>query len=278
MKKCIYCGKEYPDEAERCAIDGHLLAWEAASSLAPQRIAVSAPPIPEPSKSALTERQLELVEVVLVCVISFGGSILSSTFVFLGGVHHWQGAFPWVVQSVREGSCLGLLWYLLRRRGKTFQDLGLAWRWRDFGWALVLIAAAGAAFRVVYVICHASGLTSFGLHGSAHSVGRILFGGGIFVSTFLFQFINPFFEELIVRAYLMTEVKRFTNSATKAVLVSTLLQTSYHFYQGGAAAIADSSVFLIFSVYYAKTNRIAPVILAHLYSDVAGTLEYWIWS
>ena len=112
--------------------------------------------------------------------------------------------------------------------------------------------------------------------GSFHNVGQYLFGSGIFFTTILFQFINPFFEELIVRAYLMTEVRRLTNSVTKAVLISTVLQASYHFYQGGPAAIAHGAEFLILAIYYAKTNRITPIILAHLYADVGGTLEYWL--
>jgi len=73
----------------------------------------------------------------------------------------------------------------------------------------------------------------------------------------------------------MTEVKHLTNSITKAVIISTLLQTSYHFYQGVPAALSDGVMFLIFSVYYAKTNRITPLILAHLYMDVGATLHYW---
>jgi membrane protease YdiL (CAAX protease family) len=106
------------------------------------------------------------------------------------------------------------------------------------------------------------------------SVGHILFGGGVFFTTILFQFLNPIFEELIVRAYLMTEIKALTGSASKAILASTLLQMSYHFYQGAPVAFAHGATFLLWSIYYAKTNRIAPIILAHLYSDVSGTLWY----
>ena len=87
-----------------------------------------------------------------------------------------------------------------------------------------------------------------------------------------------FFEELIARAYLMTRLKRLTNSVTAAVLISTVLQTSYHFYQGGVRALSYVAVFLIFSIYYAKTNRVWPIILAHLYMDVGATVEYWLRS
>ncbi len=66
----------------------------------------------------------------------------------------------------------------------------------------------------------------------------------------------------------MTEVKWLTNSTELAIIVSTVLQTSYHFYQGVPAALSYVATFLIFSIFYAKTNRILPTIIAHLFSDV----------
>ena len=79
---------------------------------------------------------------------------------------------------------------------------------------------------------------------------------------------------MIARAYMMTEVKELTNSVATAIIVSTVLQTSYHLYQGVPAALGHGATFLLFSIYYAKTNRLAPIIVAHLYSDVGGTLFY----
>jgi membrane protease YdiL (CAAX protease family) len=50
------------------------------------------------------------------------------------------------------------------------------------------------------------------------------------------------------------------------------LQTSYHFYQGTFAAIAYIPVFLVFAVYYQRTQRVLPVLLAHMVWDIAATL------
>jgi membrane protease YdiL (CAAX protease family) len=74
----------------------------------------------------------------------------------------------------------------------------------------------------------------------------------------------------------ITEVRALSNSATKAIICSTLLQTSYHLYQGTPMAVGEGATFLIFSIYYAKTNRIVPIILAHLYADVGGTVWYLV--
>ncbi len=107
-------------------------------------------------------------------------------------------------------------------------------------------------------------------------MGGILFGGGISIATLLFVCLNPFFEELIVRAYVITEVKQLTGSAAKAVLLSTALQTSYHLYPGAPMAFSIGAAFLVVSIYYSKTGRITPVILAHLYFDLGTTLWFAI--
>ena len=104
----------------------------------------------------------------------------------------------------------------------------------------------------------------------------MLFGAGVPLAAIVFQLINPFFEELIARAYVMTKVRLLTNSVSKAVIASTLLQMSYHFYQGAPMAFSEGAGFLVFSIYYAKTNRITPIILAHLYEDLWGTLAFML--
>jgi len=233
------------------------------------------PPLP---RAVWTDRQIRIFELFLICTIAFGSSILFSFASIFGYIYHspTQGALSWSARILLQASVLGLLWYILLRRGKTFSDLGMTWTGKDFGWSLIIYFLASYSHHAFYQILYFSGLTAINLKTTSEHVGQFLFGGSILISTMLFQFINPFFEELIVRAYVMTEVKHLTNSIMKAVIISTLLQTSYHFYQGGPAALSDGVMFLIFSIYYAKTNRITPLILAHLYIDVGATLHYWL--
>lgn len=289
MKKCPYCGAKYSDDVEYCLTDNELLLGDgpqpsfnvdklaASPSLTISETAVSS------SVASLPDRQLRIFEIVLVCLIAFGTAILSSGhLLFLRSLGELEtsrnvnsGEYGWIYNCLREASSLGLLWYVLQRRGKSFVDLGLTWARKDIGWSIILKIGGALAFYAVYDAIYFSGLTATSHKTASTYVGHVLFGGGIFFTTMVFQFINPFFEELIVRAYVMTEVKQITNSATKAIIVSTVLQTSYHFYQGAPVAFAHAATFLIFSIYYAKTNRIAPIILAHLYSDVGATLWYW---
>ena len=226
----------------------------------------------------MSERQIRIFEVILVCLIAFGGAFLNSTYSYFHPDYGSSGrnAFSWLLQSFREICVLGLVWYVLLRQKKSFFDLGFTWSRKDIGWGILLSVAGYLAFHAVSDSIYYCGLTPASHHATVEHVNQILFGGGIFFTTILFQFINPFFEELIVRAYFMTEIKALTGNVGKAILASTLLQASYHLYQGAPAAFGHFAEFLIFSIYYAKTNRIAPVILAHLYSDVGGTLFYWM--
>jgi membrane protease YdiL (CAAX protease family) len=68
-----------------------------------------------------------------------------------------------------------------------------------------------------------------------------------------------------VRAFLITEFQGVYFSTTLVLLVSVAVQTAYHLYQG---ALCHVRIFLTFSLYYVRTRRILPVILAHLSMDV----------
>jgi membrane protease YdiL (CAAX protease family) len=281
MKKCPYCGKEYPDDVERCLIDDEILLGGELPSATKEIIVDPSTQITNlvPSAVNLTDRQMRIIEVVLVCLIAFGTSILSSGHaLFLeystNPSSSGSSGYNWIYTSLRQLSALGLLWYVLQRRGMSLTNLGFIWTRGDVGRSILLRIGGSLAFYGIYFAIYFSGLTHVSHKESSAHVSHILFGGGISAATILFQFINPFFEELIARAYVMTEIKFLTNSATKAIIVSTLLQTSYHFYQGAPMALAHGGTFLTWSIYYAKTNRIAPIILAHLYSDVGYTLLY----
>jgi len=289
MKKCAHCGKEYVDEVVRCSIDGELLAGdEAEPSPVPAEIAATASPAPPPASlsseanpipgETLTDRETRIFEVVLVCVVAFGGSILLSTYRFANlnsaNTGSSLGALAWANSLIHEGACLALLWYVLMRRSRAFSDIGFSWAKKDFGLSILLYIGATVAYFAVHNFIGSTGLSSANQSATGARVANYLFGGGIAFATILVQFLNPFYEELIVRAYLMTELKLLTNSVSKPIIISTLFQMSYHFYQGAPMAFGEGASFLIFSIYYSKTNRITPIILAHLYSDVGGTLWY----
>jgi membrane protease YdiL (CAAX protease family) len=88
-----------------------------------------------------------------------------------------------------------------------------------------------------------------------------------------FILLNPWFEEVLVRGYVMTEVAELSGSAALAVFVSTAIQTGYHLYQGPVNTVIVGSCFLMLSLYYAKTRKLFPVIMAHTIMDVLAWIH-----
>jgi membrane protease YdiL (CAAX protease family) len=284
MKTCSYCGKEYPEEAERCAIDGESLQITGTcEQVAPplQTAVSSVVELTSPSPvgpPAAPDGASQFTELVLVCMLAFGSSILTSFYSLAGG--NWRGSntnndFRWLTAAFHEATMLGLVAFLLARRGLSFRSLGLKWSLLDIPRSAGLWFVGAVGHTLVYGFLKLTGLALLLQPVAVQHVSELLFAGEVSVVAVLFQFLNPFFEELIVRAYVITAIKNLTGKAGAAILVSAVLQTSYHFYQGVPLAISDFAPFLVFSVYYARTNRIAPLILAHLYFDLSGTLYYY---
>jgi hypothetical protein len=171
MKRCAHCGKDYPDDAVRCLIDGELVASGESQPLPAPLVIASTAALPSISPS-LTDKppaslgrtwtadQMRAIELALVCVVAFGGSILSSTHYFTNPKDSPVDAWAWVNSGLHEGATLGLLWYVLMRRSRTFRDLGLYWRKSDFGFSILLYVVAIAVFFLVYGLIRFSGLTS----------------------------------------------------------------------------------------------------------------------
>jgi membrane protease YdiL (CAAX protease family) len=90
-----------------------------------------------------------------------------------------------------------------------------------------------------------------------------------------FLFVNPVFEETLVRGYLMTEIMQLRSSAITAIVFSVAIQTSYHLYYGAFGALTVGSGLAVLAIYYAKSRRLMPVTLAHLLWDLTGWLAAW---
>jgi membrane protease YdiL (CAAX protease family) len=267
----------------RCLIDQEILTGgeDSIASVSGEPADQSSPPPLsvtglDPFAGSPTDRRTRGIELLLVCWVAFGGSLLASGTSLFGGAPDRPvvSDLGWAAFVLQEGSALLLLWYVLGRRGKTIRDLGWSWAWKDVGWSVLLHLVTGAAYYFVYATIYSFRAVVSNPSASTDLVGHQLFSGGSSFALLLALVVNPFFEELIVRAYVMTEVQLFTRSAVWAIIVSTLLQTGYHLYQGIPLAVAEGAGFLIFSIYYARTNRIAPIILAHLYADLTAGLYY----
>lgn len=202
---------------------------------------------------------------------SFVPSLLNSTLDFLGPHPYGPAsALGYVRVLLKQLTCLALLVYVLRRKGQTLGDIGLRIGPNDLAHAGLLIIASWFAYQIprgfaIYI---------YRLAGHEPKPYLSSLAGAGLAIPIIFALVNPFFEELIVRAFLISEVMFLTGSAALAVAVSTILQTSYHLYQGIPNAIGHGFVFLMFSVYYVRKRRAWPLILAHLYADIQPVIYY----
>lgn len=173
-------------------------------------------------------------------------------------------------------SVLALLVYVLSQQGRSLRSIGFYWRTRDIAWSVVvfLTAALICSFCSRILVVGSEALAGHRIDVKPVNVGFLAaarFGGAFFLML-IYSILNPFVEELIVRAYIMSEMITLFNKTGLAIFVSVAVQISYHFYQGFWAAISYIPLFLVFAVYYARTRRILPVILAHLYFDLGALL------
>lgn len=212
-------------------------------------------------------------ELFLVLLVSFGNFILSSLSLLAGGASQAFSSpnIKWAAPFIQEATALLVLAYVMRRRGLRIRDLGLRWSLRAMGIGLVLTGVAYTAYICGYSALSLLHRLLFASATRGTSAGEIFGYPSLLMVAFVL--LNPFFEELIVRAYLMTEIKALTGSWTLSVVLSVLVQTAYHLYYGWTIALALGCQFLVFSIFYAKTRKATPLVVAHGLFDWIGVLR-----
>jgi hypothetical protein len=200
-----------------------------------------------------------------------------SSFAIWLGVPYPTG--PWlniriIIGILFQLTILALLALVLTRQKRTWQSLGVYFSWENVLHSLGLVIVAYLGYYLVYVLAWYLSATITGHPIAVQSNNVSFLREGNFLLLLIYGLSNPWFEEVIVRAYTMTELAAFKLPEGSIVLVSVLLQTGYHLYQGVPAALLISSQFFIFAVYYANTRRALPVILAHLYLDLFALMAY----
>jgi membrane protease YdiL (CAAX protease family) len=82
--------------------------------------------------------------------------------------------------------------------------------------------------------------------------------------------VNPVFEEFLWLAYGLTALRRYGTRV--AIVASILLRMSMHLYQGQVAFISILPLAVVFTIFYVRTNRLWPVIVAHMLVDTIGLM------
>jgi membrane protease YdiL (CAAX protease family) len=170
---------------------------------------------------------------------------------------------------------IGLLLFLVlfKRQGRRFQDIGLSFQWTDLPKALGLVVATVVAMWTTWFVLSYSWLL-ITLRSPQWPETRAMFSTSSLWLFLPFLLLNPFFEEILVRGYLMTEIIDIRKSVLLATVASIVVQTSYHLYYGVAGAIVVGSGLTVLAIYFAKSRRLMPVILAHMLWDSTALLGF----
>jgi len=85
---------------------------------------------------------------------------------------------------------------------------------------------------------------------------------------------NALLEELVVVGYLLTRLRQFGWGAVPAVAASATLRGSYHLYQGPGAFVGNAVMGAVFGLFFRRTQRIVPLVLAHALLDIVAFVGY----
>ncbi|MEW2377358.1 CPBP family intramembrane glutamic endopeptidase [Micromonospora sp. NPDC047812] len=85
---------------------------------------------------------------------------------------------------------------------------------------------------------------------------------------------NSVLEEVIVVGYLVTRLRQLQWRVGAIVATSALLRGSYHLYQGFGAFLGNVVMGVVFSLFYLRTRRVMPLVVAHTLLDVVAFVGY----
>jgi membrane protease YdiL (CAAX protease family) len=237
--------------------------------IVPDQFAPSGNPVPQLLVAHLGTPRARLLALVLVLFVSFAHFILSSAYFQMTATLQGdprQLRVRLLSALIAEAGSLAVLWYVLFAQGRGWKNIGWNFAWLDILRGVGLVVGSTIAMYVIWIPLQLAYRSYSGHYLTPKPIHGML-GVGVTTLSIAFVCLNPFFEELIVRGYLMSEISALGGSGLLAILISIAVQMSYHLYQGFARAIALVITFAVFSIYFWKTRRIAPVVIAHLCID-----------
>ncbi|WP_277671351.1 CPBP family intramembrane glutamic endopeptidase, partial [Saccharomonospora viridis] len=139
---------------------------------------------------------------------------------------------------------------------------------RDTAWAIALAAGIGVPGLVFYFTAWHLG---FNLAVQPSTLDESWWRP---IALVLSAFGNAFAEEVLVVGYLLTRLRQLGLSENTSLLISSLIRGSYHLYQGLGAFIGNAVMGLVYGRVWQRTNRLWPLVVAHLLLDVVAFVGY----
>lgn len=226
---------------------------------------------------------IRIIELLLILSIAFANPLIYSlrtlfvpeTRAIFNSIHSNFDVFPTIVAQI---AAIGILFYILLIRQGNVTSIGLKSNskmyWLDNILMGIILTIAIPILNIFIYPCFHGLYYLFTRQEFVYNPPATNFAQGSLLLWLIFMIVNPFFEELIVRGYLMSELDFLTKHKSISIVASVILQASYHLYQGWASTLYLSTIFIVYSLYFAKYNKIMPIILSHLYFDLAALFYY----
>jgi membrane protease YdiL (CAAX protease family) len=216
------------------------------------------------------------IDLGLVLLVGFAPLVASSFYaLFLPIVGNARSTnLRFATGLVQMAGVLTLCFTLLKRQGRSLKDIGFGFNWLDvpkgiglYILSYVMFAVSSGTIQFLY----------FKWMGSYLELRdpKVIFAGASTMLVIVYGLVAPFFEETLVRGYLMTELIALSRPVWLAATISVVLQGSYHLYYGFPGALTVSAGFAVLAIYFAISRRLWPVILAHFFWDLTATYLNW---
>lgn len=216
-----------------------------------------------------------IAEFCIVVGLAFGAFIFAEVFSLFHphqGAHHNNVSL--LILAIYEIALAIPLIAFLVMRGWTWQSFGLtgASPLADAGGALLLLFVTYLAWFVIWnLTARLSPQTAQTMVG----ISKNVIGPHIPPATSIFTaIVNGAFEELFVTGYVISALRREKKSLLFSVNASTAIRLAYHLYQGPLGVLSIIPTGLIFGSWYARTNRLWPLIFAHILLDMIALFTY----
>ncbi len=261
-------------------------------------IGVDADPVTEPVPPAQSvaegpDRRTLRDEVLLVLAVSLGASAVYALVSLIAKLTAAQSLSAQRA-TLNPSQAPGRPWLDL-----TYQLLGIA-----FALAPVLLAmhllrrTDGSVWRTIGVdrsrprfdlsagalLALGIGVPGLGLYLAARALGlnatvvpaalpHVWWGVPVLILSAL---QNAVLEEVVVVGYLITRLRRLGWAVPATVAASAVLRGSYHLYQGFGGFAGNAVMGVIFALFFLRTRRTGPLIIAHSLIDIVAFVGYTV--
>ena len=173
-----------------------------------------------------------------------------------------------VALIIQDLSLVSLVFYFIWRNGEPLQELGWTFKngWRDAFLGLILFVPFTFVARILDTVLRHAGLSPPTLQAaalSAHGPGEVALG-------LVLVIIVALAEETIFRGYLILRFQGAHLSPVVAAVLSSLIFSLGHGYEGTAGVVTVIYMGLTFAfIYLWRGSLVAPVIM-HFLQDFSG--------